>query len=559
MPGDPQHLKETASAPRTLIDELIAEQQSLTAIERFARSHELHDFPAQARYYRDLVPLNKPTTGEQYAFAVDLDACTGCKACVSACHSLNGLDEGETWRDIGLLQGGSAEEPWQQTVTTACHHCLEPACLEGCPVRAYEKDDETGIVRHLDDQCIGCQYCVLKCPYDVPKYSKARGIVRKCDMCHSRLAVGEAPACVQACPSGAITIRVVEKRALLSELVPDEKMLPDAFDSSYTQPTTAYNTTRGVPANARAGSTGPVRAEHAHWPLIWMLVLTQMAAGLLVGAAGLGFLNHRAFGIAEAPLAITAFLLLNVGLAVSILHLGRPLGAWRAFLGLGTSWMSREIFAFSFFAAGAAAFTAASLWRVLAAWIPLLSGMEWIGLSQPFLAAASASLGLLGVLCSAMIYVDTRRPCWSFPLTFTRFFGSTFLLGSGGCAAVLERCGLWGAALVFMISALLLRVALFAWEFRQFNRALGDEASSNHRSALILSTLLRPHLRGYWVLFLGSMVFSLAALLGAGPWSAATFLLLTFISQILERYFFFAAGGAPRMPGVSGPSLAHHL
>ena len=50
---------------------------------------------------------------------------------------------------------------------------------------AYEKDAETGIVRHLDDQCIGCQYCVLKCPYDVPKYSKKRGIVRKCDMCYS--------------------------------------------------------------------------------------------------------------------------------------------------------------------------------------------------------------------------------------------------------------------------------------------------------------------------------------------------------------------------------------
>ena len=53
---------------------------------------------------------------------------------------------------------------------------------------AYEKDPVTGIVRHLDDQCIGCSYCILKCPYDVPKYSRARGIVRKCDMCHSRLA-----------------------------------------------------------------------------------------------------------------------------------------------------------------------------------------------------------------------------------------------------------------------------------------------------------------------------------------------------------------------------------
>jgi formate dehydrogenase iron-sulfur subunit len=199
--GDPE--------PRTLIDDLLDTQQRLTAVERFAQKHEHHALPAQERYYRDLIPLNRPQEGEQYAFAVDLDACTGCKACVSACHSLNGLEDEELWRTVGFLHGGSSEEPYQQTITTACHHCVDPACANGCPVLAYEKDEETGIVRHLDDQCIGCQYCVLKCPYDVPKYSETKGIVRKCDMCQGRLAAGEAPACVQACPSGAIKIEIV--------------------------------------------------------------------------------------------------------------------------------------------------------------------------------------------------------------------------------------------------------------------------------------------------------------------------------------------------------------
>ena len=64
-----------------------------------------------------------------------------------------------------------------------------------CPVNAYEKDPITGIVKHLDDQCFGCQYCTLACPYEVPKYHAGKGIVRKCDMCSSRLEVGEAPAC----------------------------------------------------------------------------------------------------------------------------------------------------------------------------------------------------------------------------------------------------------------------------------------------------------------------------------------------------------------------------
>ncbi|HEY8904318.1 MAG TPA: hypothetical protein VIM48_11445, partial [Chthoniobacterales bacterium] len=109
-----------------LIDQLLAEQRSLTAVERFALRHEAGDSPAQARYYHDLIPLSKPAAGQQYAFAVDLDACTGCKACVSACHSLNGLEEDETWRDIGLLVGSMPDErPYLQTVTTACHHCAE--------------------------------------------------------------------------------------------------------------------------------------------------------------------------------------------------------------------------------------------------------------------------------------------------------------------------------------------------------------------------------------------------------------------------------------------------
>jgi len=200
------------SAPTTLIDQLLAEQSTLqTPVAKFSEHHQQkqHSESDLAPHYRQLIPLSKPGAGEQYAFEVTLDRCTGCKACVSACHSLNGLDEDEVWRDVGTLFGGEEAPAWQQTVTTACHHCEDPGCLNGCPVGAYEKEPDSGIVRHLDDQCIGCSYCILKCPYDVPKYSKKRGIVRKCDMCHQRLAVCEAPACVQACPTEAIRIVTV--------------------------------------------------------------------------------------------------------------------------------------------------------------------------------------------------------------------------------------------------------------------------------------------------------------------------------------------------------------
>ena len=121
-------------ASLTLIDQLLMEQQDLTAVARFSQQHEASELPLQARFYSALLPAAPPGPGEQYAFEVDLDACSGCKACVSACHSLNGLDEDETWRSVGLLHGGTAANPLQQTVTTACHHCIDPACLAGCPV-----------------------------------------------------------------------------------------------------------------------------------------------------------------------------------------------------------------------------------------------------------------------------------------------------------------------------------------------------------------------------------------------------------------------------------------
>ena len=260
----------------SLVDELLETQARLgPAVSRFAQWQSEPVARAAARdFYRALLPLERPGRGEQYAFEVDLDRCTGCKACVTACHSLNGLDDDESWREVGLVVGGK-DGGHAQAITSACHHCTDPACANGCPVLAYEKDSETGIVYHLDDQCIGCSYCILKCPYDVPKFNARRGIVRKCDMCHGRLEVGEAPACVQACPTAAITIRVVEVRAKRA----GESMVPGAFDSEYTGPTTRYTSASGAVDFGRPADDHRLRLDPAHWPLAVMLVLVQMAAG----------------------------------------------------------------------------------------------------------------------------------------------------------------------------------------------------------------------------------------------------------------------------------------
>ncbi len=321
-----------AAARPSVLEGLLADQQSLTAVERFAQRHASAEDSAMADRYRDLIPLSRPGPGEQYAFEVDLDACSGCKACVAACHNLNGLETHELWRHVGVLYGGDDHVPVLQHVTTACHHCLEPACLNGCPVKAYDKDPQTGIVRHLDDQCIGCQYCVFMCPYDVPRYSTAKGIVRKCDMCHDRLAVGEAPACVESCPNQAIRIRAVSIESIEAQCRTGQ-FLPTAPDSRITLPSTTYKSRRALPSNMVPADYFSTEPDHSHLALVVMLVLTQMSVGaVLLGQALVwGPWAEPLTRSAIRPVFATVSAILGlVGMSAAVFHLGRPLYAYRA-------------------------------------------------------------------------------------------------------------------------------------------------------------------------------------------------------------------------------------
>jgi formate dehydrogenase iron-sulfur subunit len=574
----PAGLLESASPepPRIrlpLVQQYLRAQQDLSAVERFARRHAAHELPPDAHQYRDLIPLERPRPGQQYAFEVDLDACTGCKACVTACHRLNGLDgrEAETWRSVGLLQGGTPEAPVQQTVTTACHHCLDPACMKGCPVGAYEKDPATGIVKHLDDQCIGCQYCTLTCPYEVPQYSRSRGIVRKCDMCSDRLAASEPPACVQACPNQAISVRIADVAEVV-ETAQVDNFLPGAPSPAITLPTTRYRSERVMPKNLLPADFYSVRSSHNHMPLAVMLVLTQLSVGAFVVDLVLARAGLQAWLSESRPwhslVAAGAGLL---ALLSSTLHLGRPLYAFRALIGLRTSWLSREILAFGVFA-GLSLTYAGLFWSgplLVRLGAPPLAPSVVAGLALP-LALAVATAGATGVACSVMLYAVTRREWWSAPRTAFRFFATSAVLG---LVTALVTCALGGVLQGFdekLVSTLSdLTTALFA---ATVIKVLGDASvlvrlrdrrlGELKRTALLLTgPLARPALARLGLAaaggaiapaLLGSML-ERATLTPAGALILAAFAFVLLLGgELLERVLFFRALSAPKMPGAFG-------
>ncbi len=541
----------------------------MTAVSQFSRVHTRQDVPLQERYYRELIPFSRPGPGEQYAFEVDLDQCSGCKGCVTACHSLNGLEDDEAWRDVGLLLGGDGAQAAQQTVTTACHHCVDPGCLNGCPVLAYEKDPVTGIVRHLDDQCIGCQYCVMKCPYDVPKYSQRLGIVRKCDMCHQRLDDGEAPACVQACPNEAIKITLVrqdqitsryrqpgsgdaggyaepdfnELAAGVSEFGRGNRFLPGSPEPDYTLPTTRFKTRSPRVATLRAADESVLKPEPAHWPLIFLLVFSQASVGLAIVAALFGVAgmdpggSRRGEALTRTPLLIVSAAFMSLALGLATFHLGRPMKAWRVFLGWRTSWFSREAIAFGGYM-GAIALAAG------------LAVLNFDGL-LPMVLPAAALLGFIAVFSSLMLYVDTRREFWSFYHAGVRFAGTTLLLGMVGWMAIQFYGGtLPAAALLCVVGCSLSKVLLEA-SVMMHNGARGW-TPLKRTARLIVGPLRVAAGFRMFAFSMGGVLFPMLGLTGSIPMNGD----LAFVcfagllaGELAERFLFFTAVSPSQMPG----------
>jgi len=149
---------------------------------------------------------------------VDTTKCIGCRACEAACAEANVLAGPAMPDDAAVFAAPRKTDTAAFTVVNQraasparfvkqqCMHCIEPACASACLARALDKTP-TGPVVYHKDRCLGCRYCMVACPFGVPKYEydKALPYVRKCTFCAERQAKGEAPACTSVCPSGALT------------------------------------------------------------------------------------------------------------------------------------------------------------------------------------------------------------------------------------------------------------------------------------------------------------------------------------------------------------------
>lgn len=201
--------------------------------------------PAEARD-------NKTVPENAIGLLYDSTLCIGCKACMSACKTVNKLPlddtsgtglwdtptelSGKTFTVIKVYQNGASEHKDQAEngfafIKRQCLHCVDPSCVSACPVQAMRKDPITGVVTYDPDACIGCRYCVAACPYRVPQfqYDTPFPKIAKCEMCKDELAKGDIPACAKVCPTGATLFG--SHKALSGEIERRKAMKPGEINA----------------------------------------------------------------------------------------------------------------------------------------------------------------------------------------------------------------------------------------------------------------------------------------------------------------------------------------
>lgn len=181
----------------------------------------------------EITPPPGVRTPMEVAKLIDVTTCIGCKACQVACSEWNDLRD-----DIGTNHGiydnpvDLTPESWtvmrfSETEENGklewlirkdgCMHCSDPGCLKACPSPGAIIQYKNGIVDFHQEHCIGCGYCISGCPFNIPRISKKDNRAYKCSLCSDRVAVGQEPACVKTCPTGAIQFGLKDDMKLVAQ------------------------------------------------------------------------------------------------------------------------------------------------------------------------------------------------------------------------------------------------------------------------------------------------------------------------------------------------------
>ena len=150
--------------------------------------------------------------GVRYGMVHDESLCIGCTACMDACREVNKVPEGVSRLMIIRSEPqGEFPDVKYRFFRKSCQHCDHAPCVDVCPTGASFRDAASGIVDVNPDLCVGCQYCIAACPYRVRFIHPVTKTADKCDFCRkTNLQAGKLPACVEACPTKALTFGNLE-------------------------------------------------------------------------------------------------------------------------------------------------------------------------------------------------------------------------------------------------------------------------------------------------------------------------------------------------------------
>ena len=258
----------------------------------------------------------------EVAKLIDVAKCIGCKACQSACLEWNDMHE-KVGINVGVYDNPHDLTPASWTLMRytewenpqsgnlewlirkdGCMHCEDPGCLKACPAPGAIVQYANGIVDFISEHCIGCGYCVKGCPFDVPRISEKDNKAYKCTLCSDRVGVGLEPACVKACPTGAITFGPKDDMlAAAGERVAELKERGWANAGVYDPAGVGGTHVMYVLKHAdQPGLTGlPDNPAISPWVSLWKGWAKPVALAVMAGAALTGWFHYLRKGPLEVP------------------------------------------------------------------------------------------------------------------------------------------------------------------------------------------------------------------------------------------------------------------